>query len=138
MANALEVLGVLLRWVHITSAAVLVGGVAYARLVEAPVLRALADDERKEAWQALTARYGPLVYASIAGLLVSGVYRLLAHPGHTAYYHLWFGIKMLAALHIFAASALMVRRPMKEGRLDSILISGALAILIADYLGRIF
>lgn len=144
MANALEVLGVLLRWVHMTSVAVLVGGVAYARLVEIPVLRAIPAEDRLEAWRALLARYAPLVWASIAGLLISGFYRLLAHPGHSRYYNIWFGVKMLLAAHVFAAAALAVRGVTKESeaklprRLDGILITGALAILVADYLGRIF
>jgi uncharacterized membrane protein len=138
--TALEVLGVLLRWLHITSAAVLVGGVVYARAAAVPALEQLPEDERAGAWTRLRSRFRPLVYIAIAGLLLSGLYNYLGHPGHTRYYEIWFGIKMLLAAHVFAASILMVREggEMLPRRLTSIIISGFFVILVAAYLRRIF
>lgn len=141
---ALEGLTVLMRWVHIISAVLLVGGVAYARTVAMPVLQILPADERLDAWQRLTERYRPLVYSAIAGLVVSGVYNLMTHPGHTRFYQLWFGIKMLLAAHVFAAGILMVRAPEKTSekklarQMSGILISGLAVILIGSFLRRIF
>jgi hypothetical protein len=69
--------------------------------------------------------------------LVSGVYNFLIHPGHTHFYHMLFGIKMLLAAHVFAVSLLAVKEP-KPSRMTSAVISGFLVILLAAYLRRIF
>ncbi len=143
---AVEVLGVLSRWLHITSAVLLIGGAIYARTVAVPALRALAAEDRLRARAVLVVRFRSIVYAAIAGLLVSGTYSLLTHPGHTRLYHIWFGVKMLLAAHIFAAATLAVRTPEEKSddpsrgarRLSGVVISGLLVLLIAAYLRRIY
>jgi uncharacterized membrane protein len=134
---AREVLGVLLRWVHLASAALLVGGFAYARAVAVPALQPLSGADRDQAWRRLALRFQPLVYGAIGGLLVSGVYNFLIHPGHSRHYHIVFGVKMLLAAHVFAAALLAVREP-KPGRMTGLAISGFLVILLAACLARIF
>jgi len=141
-----EVVGILMRWAHIASAAVLIGGLVYARLVVAPMLQESSPEERGEALDGLGNRFRPLVYSAIGGLLVSGLYNLLTHPGHTPYYHAWFGVKVLLALHVFAAAALAVRSsraPSEEEarrlrRMTGAILTGMLAILIGAYLRLIF
>ena len=141
-----EVVGILMRWAHIASAAVLIGGLVYARVVVAPMLRESSPEERGEALDGLGNRFRPLVYAAIADLLASGLYNLLTHPGHTPYYHAWFGVKVLLALHVFAAAALAVRSsraPNEEEarrlrRMTGAILTGMLAILIGAYLRLIF
>ncbi|HXN48833.1 MAG TPA: hypothetical protein VN893_19440 [Bryobacteraceae bacterium] len=141
-----EVVGILMRWAHIASAAVLIGGLVYARLVVAPMLQESSPEERGEALDGLGNRFRPLVYSAIGGLLVSGLYNLLTHPGHTPYYHAWFGVKVLLALHVFAAAALAVRSsraPSEEEarrlrRMSGAILTGMLAILIGAYLRLIF
>ncbi len=143
---ALEVLGVLSRWLHIVSAVLLIGGAIYARAVAVPALRALPLDDQADAWAVLVARFRPMVYAAIAGLLVSGTYNLLIHPGHTRLYNIWFGIKMLLAAHVFAAAMLAVKAPGEKPedesrrvhRLSGVAISGLLVLLVAAYLRRIY
>ena len=136
---------ILMRWTHIASAAVLVGGLAYARLVAAPLIGA-TPEERAEAAARLNDRFRWLVYAAIAGLLVSGVYNILVHRGHTAYYHAWFGVKVLLALHVFAAAMLTVRSTQAASanearrlrRLSGAILSGLAVIGIAAYLRLIY
>jgi uncharacterized membrane protein len=143
---ALEVLGVLSRWLHIVSAVLLLGGVIYARAVAVPALRTLPLNDQAGAWAVLAARFRPLVYAAIAGLLVSGAYNLLTQPGHTRAYHIWFGIKMLLSAHVFASAMLAVKAPGEKledesrrvRRLSSTVISGLLVLLVAAYLRRIY
>ncbi|HPQ16868.1 MAG TPA: hypothetical protein PLP04_16670, partial [Bryobacteraceae bacterium] len=142
----LEVLGVFSRWLHIVSVVALIGGAIYVWGVAAPALKGLQDDDRTGAWAAQAARFRPLVYAAIAGLLVSGTYNLLTQPGHTRMYHIWFGVKMLLAAHVFVSAALAVsapaERPESESRgvrrLAGAAIVGLLAILVAAYLRRIY
>ena len=141
-----EVVGILMRWAHIASAAVLIGGLVYARLVVAPVLAESSPQERGEALDGLGNRFRPLLYAAIGGLFVSGLYNFLTHPGHTPYYHAWFGVKLLLALHVFAAAALAVRSsraPNAEEarglrRMTGAILTGMLAILIGAYLRLIY
>jgi putative copper export protein len=143
--QTVEVFGILMRWAHIVSAAVLIGGLVYARLVVAPVLGE-SPEEKAEASQSLAARFRPLVLAAIAGLIVSGLYNFLMHRGHTPYYHAWFGVKILLALHVFAASWLGVRSsraPDQEEakrlrRMSGAILSGLAVILIAAYLRLIY
>ena len=137
-----EMLGILMRWAHIASAAVLVGGLIFARMVAAP---ALPEDpeQRAEALERLASRFRPLVYAAIAGLIVSGLYNFLSQPGHTPSYHAWFGVKVLLALHVFAAAVLGVRaasdpEAKRLRRMTGAVISGLVVILIAAYLRLIF
>jgi uncharacterized membrane protein len=134
---ALELLGLLARWLHIASAVLLLGGLAYARAVAVPALEALSEDERAEAWQRLAWRFRPLAHAAIAGLLVSGVYNLLIHPGHTHFYIMLFGIKMLLAAVAFAASLRAVAES-KPSWMTGAVISGFLVTLLGVYLPRIF
>jgi putative copper export protein len=141
-----EVVGILMRWAHLASAAVLIGGLIYARLVVAPMVVESSPEERAEALDGLGNRFRPLVYAAIAGLVVSGLYNFLLHRGHTPYYHAWFGVKVLLALHVFAAAVLAVRSSRAPGeeearrlrRMSGAILSGLLVILIAAYLRLIY
>ncbi len=139
-----EALNVLMRWAHIASVVVLIGGMVYARWVVAPVL---AEDEKGLSWlERFTARHRPLVYSAVVGVLVSGLYNFLMHKGHTPYYHMWFGIKILLVLHVFASALLAVRpaqgTPEDDSkrlrRMAGAAISGLLIVLISAYLRRIY
>ncbi len=144
--RVLELLGILLRWAHIASAATLVGGAVWARTVVTPALEPLDPEERIDAWRSLAARYGPLLYAAVAGALVSGLYNFFSHRGHTSYYQIWFGIKMLLVAHIFATAILLARMDIKTAederkrrrRLAGMAASGLVVILISAFLRRIF
>lgn len=134
-----------MRWTHITCVVLAIGGIAYARLIAFPALGVLDAADRVQVFSEMIRRYRPLVYATLAGILVSGVYNLLSRRGHTPYYHMWFGIKMLLAAHIFAAAILLVREPKgpaaesrRMRQATGIIISGLLVILISAYLRRIF
>jgi putative copper export protein len=136
-----EVFGILMRWAHIASAAVLIGGLVYARWVAAPVLA-----EEREALDGLRGRFRPLMYAAMGGLVVSGLYNFLLHRGHTPYYEAWFGIKVLLALHVFAAAVLAVRPTRAQSgdearrlrRMTGAVLSGLAVILIGAYLRLIY
>lgn len=138
--KALETLGALLRWAHIVSAAALVGGLLYARWVVYPLFAESLPEERSEVWSNLSQRFRPLTYAAIVGLIISGVYNLLNHPGHSPQYHMWFGIKMLLSAHVFAA-ALLATAPddaKRVRRLSGAALSGVVVILLAAFLRRTF
>ncbi len=109
------VLHLAMRWLHIASVVVLLGGIFYARF-------AVGD---------LAKGFKPMAYWAIGGILISGTYNFLSKQVIPPHYHMWFGIKILLALHIFAATILYRGKPRA---LTGIVISGAIVIAISGWL----
>ena len=135
-----EILTVIMRWIHISSMATLVGGMVYGRLVVAPSIAELSPDAREALAGQAANRYRPLVWAAMIGLVLSGVYRLLSTPGHRPFYQMLFGIKMLLVLHVFAVAILIVKpvNPRRTRMMTGVMISGLTIILISAWLSRIY
>ncbi len=81
------VLSVGMRWLHIASIVVLLGGVFYARF-------AVGD---------LAKGFKPMAYMAIGGILISGTFNFLSKQAFPPHYQMWFGIKILLVLHIFCS-----------------------------------
>ena len=135
-----EVLGVIMQWLHFSSLTTLIGGILYGRLVMAPSSAVLAPNERAALGDRAAAAFRPFVLAAICGLIVSGVYNILTHPGHRPVYEVLLGIKLLLALHVFTVALLIVRPGNKRRTrmMTGVAISGLAIIAIAAYLGHIF
>jgi len=135
-----DVLSVIMRWLHYSSLTTLIGGILYGRLVMVPASAVLAPDERAALGDRAAAAFRPFVLAAICGLVVSGVYNILTHPGHRPIYQMLLGIKLLLALHVFAVALLIVRpRNKRRARMmTGVAISGLVIIAIAAYLQHIF
>jgi hypothetical protein len=108
-------LHIAMRWLHIASVIVLLGGVFYGRLVNG-----------------LDLRFRPVAYMAIGGILVSGLYNFLSKTDYPEHYHMWFGIKVLLALDVLAAVALY--KSGKERSLTRVVIFGAVIVAISGYL----
>jgi hypothetical protein len=102
-----------MRWLHISSVIVLVGGVFYARVV--------AGD--------LVVGFKPWGYTAIGGILVSGLVNLLSKPTLPPHYYAWFAVKMLLALHVFATVAFYKGPHQTKPRLLTGALIGAAAIV---------
>jgi putative copper export protein len=135
-----EALSVIMRWLHITSMTTLIGGMLYGRLVAARASESLTPDAREALGERAATAQRPMVYGAIAGLLISGVYNILTHPGHTPSYHMLLGIKLLLALHVFAVGMLIVRprNPRRNRMMTGVVISGLVIIMISAILRAIF
>jgi hypothetical protein len=138
---AAEVLRVLMRWMHVASMALLIGGAAFLRLIARHALATAPD--REAMIERFAAGFRPLVYAAAVGVIGSGLFNYMARGGrHTAFYHALFGIKMLLAAHVFASAVLMVRAGTKPDvffrRAAGVFASGAAIILLSAYLRGIF
>jgi hypothetical protein len=110
------ILPIAMRWLHIASVIVLLGGVFYARF----------------AAREMAVGFKPMAYAAIGGILVSGTYNFLNKSFYPPHYHMWFGIKVLLALHVFAAVALYRKEKLRA--LTGVVISGAAIVAISGYL----
>jgi putative copper export protein len=137
MADALFVL---MRWLHFTCMATLIGGILFGRLVMTSSVGTLAPDAREKFWDRAAAAYRPLVLAAIAGLVISGTYNLMTNPGHTVKYHMLLGVKLMLVLHVFAVALLITKpkNPKRVRMMTGTLISGLSILAISAYLRRIF
>jgi hypothetical protein len=135
-----DVLGPIMQWLHFASMAMLIGGILYGRLVMLPSSAALAADAREALADRAAVAFRPFVVAGICGLVVSGVYNILTHPGHRPIYQVLLGIKVLLALHVFAVALLIVRpgHPRRARMMTGAAISGLVIIAIAAYLKHIY
>jgi uncharacterized membrane protein len=135
------ILHVISRFVHILSAILILGGAFYANRVLTPVLNVLPEDQRMQAAAGSQLRYRTTLFVLVALSLLSGVYNYLSVP-HSRLYHIAFGIKMLAVLHIYATVILWATSPYgdvnfagkNKHRLLSISIAGIIVVLISAYL----
>lgn len=109
-------LAIVMRWLHIAGAIVLVGGVFYARF----------------AAKEMSLGFKPVAYGAIGAILVSGLYNFLTKNSYPPHYQMWFGIKVLLALDVFAA-VILYRRG-KERALTRAVIWGGAIVAIAGYL----
>ena len=135
-----DVLNVLMRWLHISSVVILIGGMIFGRMVMWASAETLAPETREGLSERAATLFRPLAIVAMTCLVVSGVYNLLSNPGHTVTYHILLGIKLLLVLHVFAV-AILVGQPgnKRRGRqMAGAAISGLIIIAIAAYLRRIF
>jgi hypothetical protein len=134
----------LMRFLHIGSVVALVGSAIYGRLVLTPVLNSLPEAERLQAASNAQNRFRTVLYVLLVLVVMAGLYNFLSYTGpkHSSAWQMWFGIKMVAVLHILGTSVLWAVSPYGDAkvadkgkrRLASLAISGLIAILISNYL----
>jgi hypothetical protein len=101
----------------------------------------LPEDKRMAGAAGAQLRYRSILFTIVGLSLLSGVYNFLQAP-HSRLYHIAFGIKMLAVLHIYATAILWATSPYgdvnfsgkSKHRLLSITISGIIVVFISAYL----
>ena len=134
---------VLMRFLHIGSVAGLVGGAVYARAAALPALETLPETAHAAATQTAQTKFRGLLFAFLLLVVISGLYNGFGPgaPHHTTQWQIWFGIKMLFVLHFLSTGVLWVTAPYDAGqpgktkrRLQNLVVSGFIIILIGDYL----
>ena len=137
-------LHILSRFVHISSAILLLGGAFYARQVLLPILSGLPSGQVDIPARTAQTRFRATLWSLLVLIVLSGLYNFTSYSGppHTSTYHMWFGIKMLLVLHILATAVLWGTSPYSgeksigksNRRLTGMVISGFLVVLISAYL----
>jgi uncharacterized membrane protein len=116
------ILGVLMRWLHVSTVVVLIGGVLYAWRSREP----------------LSPAFRILIWPAIILTVAAGVYNFLTKPSYPPHYHMWFGIKMLFVLHIIAVLGLLSRGTAPEAKqhrwMASVGMSALIVFAISAYL----
>lgn len=105
---------VLMRWIHVGTVIVLVGGSVFKRFVLIPAVADLAESERTALRERVSSAWRKFVGLGIGLILISGLYNYLvvSVPKHwgDGLYHALLGTKMCLALVVFfLASALSGR-----------------------------
>src|ERR1022692_4715684 len=99
--DTIDILNVTMRWLHISSMTVLVGGLLFLWI-------GFGDGDSASSDRATTS-YRPLFLFSAAMVLISGIYNYLHKSGLTPAYHAVIGIKFLLVLHVLAAGFFATR-----------------------------
>jgi hypothetical protein len=132
------VLGVSMRWIHVTSVITLLGGFIFARFALAPALATIAEPERGAIGKNVVGNFRSLLYIVILTLIGSGLYNYLSKVSYPPHYHMLIGIKFLFALHIFAVAVLYTipdAGEVKRNRwLNGMIASGLIIVAISAYL----
>lgn len=113
-----DILGIVLRWMHMFAAIALFGGALYQRMVLMPGTADWDEPQRTALRDATVRRWSRVVMIAVLFLLVSGLANYILtiktfkapNPKLPGYYHMLFGIKFMLAFGIFfLASALSGR-----------------------------
>jgi uncharacterized membrane protein len=131
-----EILTALMRWIHISSAVTLIGGIVYARFVMIPAAGSLSPDAQTALEEGAARHFRPVVFAAMTGQVLSGIFNYLSKPGHSVLYHSLFGLKILLALHVFSVAILVTapKNPRRARQLFGAAVSGLTIVLISAYL----
>ncbi len=109
----MEVIDIVSRIVHVSTAIVLVGGVVFSLFVLMPAASALSEEPRAELMRGVLGRWKKFIHGGILLFLVSGFYNyfqaMKLHKGDGLYHGL-VGTKMILAFVIFFIAAALVGR----------------------------
>lgn len=100
----IDVLWLVMRWLHMLAGITIVGSTFYMRLALAPAADTLGEEDRARLLEALRSKWLLPLHLSVLFLLVSGLYNIVIIVQRyelPRYYHPLFGIKFLLALAIF-------------------------------------
>ncbi|HET6326322.1 MAG TPA: hypothetical protein VFG04_16735 [Planctomycetaceae bacterium] len=136
------------RWIHVSTAIVLIGGTVFIRYVLTPNAEQLPQTEHDRLRDLVTATWRKVVRAGILLFLLTGFYNYLvvAMPQHVhdKRYHMLMGIKILAAFGVFFLAEALVGRsaafaPLRQRRKTwlMVLIIVAFAIVAISSLLRV-
>jgi len=115
----IDILNVIVRWMHIVGAVIAVGGAIFAAFVLLPAVHPIPQEARPSFLEAIRKGYARLVMIAVTLLVLSGFFNYIrnempAHKGQGAY-HALMSVKILFAFIVFfLASALTGRSPAFE------------------------
>lgn len=129
----MELVSILMMALHIFCAVILIGGALAWRFGAIPGIQLLESETRAKVDNAIAAAWRPAVYFAIAGVLLSGIFNLASIGVRSPRFHMVFGLKMLAVLHVFAVTVLAARpdNPRRSRQLTGIAVSGIGVVILS-------
>lgn len=114
--TGLDVLTLVMRWIHISAAIVAGGGAFFIRFALLPAQQTLSDEQRQTLHAGLRARWSKVVMFAIACLLISGLVNIgfieakTTAPKDYSWYRPVFASKFLLAMGVFMLASMLVGR----------------------------
>jgi hypothetical protein len=127
------------RWIHVSTAIVLIGGTVFMRYVLTPSAEQLSQAEHDRLRELVMGTWRKVVRGGILLFLLTGFYNYLvvALPQHVhdKQYHILMGIKILAAFGVFFLAEALVGRsaalaPLRQKRKTWLLVLIVVAFAI--------
>jgi uncharacterized membrane protein len=137
----LDIVSIIFRYIHIVSAVLAVGGTSFIALCLSPAMRVMDDSFRETLLDLVNRRFAVILWASIAGLVVSGAYNwVMLNPKYNEVGPLaqaLIGTKVLLAFLLFgliwARHIGLIRLALKTHLLIAVHL-GAIVILLGSIL----
>lgn len=111
--DTMQIVSLLMRWMHILSAIALMGGTIFMRFALHPALSAVEQKQQDALKTAVRRHWAKWVMATSGFLLLSGIVNIVMFSKAKEIvppYHAVVGVKMLLALAIFFIASLLVGR----------------------------
>lgn len=150
LLSNVEVIALIVRWVHVFAAIAAIGGAVFARVALLPAIGEVLDEaSRSKLHEAVRRRWMRVVHISVALLLITGgfnFYWLALRPNVPPMpYHAVFTIKFLAALVVFFLATVLTGtspglagiRANRAKWLSIIIGLGAIIVLLSSVLGQV-
>ena len=127
----IDILNVAMRWVHISSMTIVVGGLLCLWICCGVTDAALSARA--------AAAYRPFFLTSAVLVLISGVYNFLNKTGLTPAYHAVIGIKFLLVLHVLAAGYMATKSSSPKRRRQALgaAITGFIILALSAVLRKL-
>lgn len=114
----LDYMAILLRWLHVLSAAATVGGTLLTCVALLPAAMELPEDARRKILDGVRRRWSMVVHLAILLLLATGfanffLYGMRLFPrgsSESVAYNMLFGVKFLLALAVFGLAEVLLGR----------------------------
>jgi len=145
-----DVLTLLLRWLHVLAAMAAFGGALYMRFAVLPAAHQTLDESTREKLrEQLRARWARFVHGAIGVLLVTGVINIVRFSMSSDLppmpYHAIFGVKVVLALVVFFVATVVVGRSPAFERarqrmgawLSALIVVIALIVLLSGMLNQL-
>lgn len=131
--EGIDVVALVVRWLHISAVVVAIGGAVFSRFVLSPATGGLPDDARDQLLAAIRQRWAIIVHSSILVLLLTGGYNfwLALQAKVPSDYHMVFGIKFLLVLGVFLIAIMLTSRRTYFRTAQGARTSGALLVAMA-------
>lgn len=110
--DGIEVVALIVRWLHISAVVVAIGGAVFSRFVLSPAAGGLPDDAREQLLAAIRKRWAIIVHSCIMVLVLTGGYNWWRayDAGVPSRYQMVFGIKFILVLGVFTIAIMLTSR----------------------------
>lgn len=117
----MDIVALVLRWMHIFSAIILFGGILFMRFALMPAAGVLSETDRNHLREGIRTQWAKWIHISAALLLVSGIInfylKMTTYELKGTGYHAIWGVKVLLALAVMGLATMYLGRSERAQRM---------------------